>query len=177
MHEPITTRDLRDALGRHPRLVEEDAAEVLAIGKDLGLQRQIRAARVHQIQAGQPVLDRHLLRAQVLLHRDRVVGAALDGGVVGDDQHLAPRHPADAGDQTGAGRLVVVEPFGRERRELEKGRVRVEQLLEALADQELPLFAVALDGAFVAALPRPFDAGLEVGDQALHVRAVGVVFR
>ena len=81
--------DLRDALGRHPRLVEEDAAEVLAIGKDLGLQRQKRAARVDEVDAGQAVLERDLLRAQVLLHGDRVVGAALDGGVVGDDHHLA----------------------------------------------------------------------------------------
>ena len=63
-------RDLRNALGRHPRLVEEDAAEVIAIGEDLGLQRQERAAGVHQIHARQPVLQRDLLRAHVLLHRD-----------------------------------------------------------------------------------------------------------
>ena len=36
--------DLRDAFGGHPRLIEEDAAEVLAIGKDVGLQWQERAA-------------------------------------------------------------------------------------------------------------------------------------
>ena len=67
-------------------------------GKDLGLQRQERAARVDQVDAGQPVLERDLLRADVLLHRDRIVGAALDRRVVGDDQHLAARDPADAGD-------------------------------------------------------------------------------
>ena len=90
--------DLRDALGRHPRLVEEDAAEVIAIGKDLGLQRQEGAARVDQIDARQAVLERDLLRADVLLDRDRIVGAALDRRVVGDDQHLAARDAADAGD-------------------------------------------------------------------------------
>ena len=88
-------------LRRHPRLVEEDAAEVLAIGKDLGLQRQERAARVDEVDAGQAVLERDLLRAQVLLDRERVVGAALDRGVVGDDQHLAARDAADAGDEPG----------------------------------------------------------------------------
>ena len=67
--------DLRNPLGRHPRLVEEDAAEVIAIGEDLGLQRQERAARVHQVDAGQAVLHRDLLRADVLLDRDRIVGA------------------------------------------------------------------------------------------------------
>jgi hypothetical protein len=30
--------DLRNPLGRHPRLIEEDAPEVLAIGEDLGLE-------------------------------------------------------------------------------------------------------------------------------------------
>ena len=48
--------DLRNPLGRHARLVEEDAAEVLAIGEDLGLQRQERAAGVDQVDARQPVL-------------------------------------------------------------------------------------------------------------------------
>ena len=67
--------DLRNALGGHARLVEEDAAEVLAVGKHLRLQRQERAARVHQVDAGQPVLERDLLRADVLLDRHRVVGA------------------------------------------------------------------------------------------------------
>ena len=113
-------RDLRDARRRHARLVVEDAAEVLAIRKDLGLHRQERAARVHQVDAGQAVLHRDLLGAQVLLHRDRVVGAALHGRVVGDDQHLATRHPADAGDQSSARGLAVVHVRGRQRREFEK---------------------------------------------------------
>ena len=43
-----------------------------------------------------------LLRAQVLLDRHRVVGAALDGRVVGDDHALAAADPADAGDDAGA---------------------------------------------------------------------------
>ena len=78
--------DLRNALGRHARLVEEDPPEVIAIGKDLGLQRQKRAARIDQVDARQPVLERDLLRAHVLLDGDRVVGAALDRRIVGDDR-------------------------------------------------------------------------------------------
>ena len=46
--------------------------------------------RIDQIDAGQPVLARDLLRAQMLLHRDRIVGAALDRGVVADDDAFAP---------------------------------------------------------------------------------------
>ena len=90
--------DLRNPLGRHARLVEEDAAEVLAIGEHLRLQRQERAARVHQVHAGQAILERHLLRAHVLLHGHRVVRAALHGGVVGDDDRLPAGDAADAGD-------------------------------------------------------------------------------
>ena len=40
------------------------------------------------------------------LHRHRVVGAALDRGVVGDDHTSRPVDPADAGDDPGARRLV-----------------------------------------------------------------------
>ena len=80
---------LRDPLRRHRRLVEEDAAEALAVGEDLVLHRQVGAARVDQVDPGQPGRQRHLLRPQVPLHRHRVVGAALDRGVVGDDDDLA----------------------------------------------------------------------------------------
>ncbi len=107
--------DLRNSLGAHGRLVEEDAAEVLAVRKDLVLARQEGPAGVHQVDARQPVLQRHLLRAQVLLDRHRVVGAALDRRVVGDDHALALRHPADPGDDAGAGRFVVVHAVGGQR--------------------------------------------------------------
>ena len=80
------------------RLVVEDAAEVLAVGKDLVLQRQEGAAGVDQVDAGQAVLQGDLLGPQVLLDRQRVVGAALDRGVVGDDHHLPAVDLADAGD-------------------------------------------------------------------------------
>ena len=105
--------NLRDPLGRHARLVEEDAAEVIAVGEDLRLQRQERAAGVDQVDARQPVLEGDLLRAQVLLDGDRVVGAALHRRVVGDDQHFAARDAADAGDEPGARRLVVVHVRAR----------------------------------------------------------------
>ena len=106
----------------HPRLVVEDAAEVVAVGKHLGLVRQVGPAAVDQIDARQAVLQRDLLRAQVLLHRQREIGAALHRGVVGDDHHLAARHPADAGDQAGARRLAVIEAVGGQLAHLQEGR-------------------------------------------------------
>ena len=94
-------RDLGDALGAHVGLVEEDPAEVLAVGKDLVLARQEGAAGIDQVDAGQAVLQRDLLRPQMLLDRHRVVGAALHRRVVGDDHAFLPRDPADAGDHPG----------------------------------------------------------------------------
>ena len=89
-------RDLRDALRRHARLVVEDPPEVVAVGEDLGLERQERAAGVDEVDARQLVLLRDLLRAQVLLDREREVRAALHGRVVRDDDALLPLDHADA---------------------------------------------------------------------------------
>ena len=85
--------DLRNALGAHGRLVVEDAAEMFPVREHLVLARQERAAGVDEVDARQPVLQRDLLRAQMLLDRDRVVGAAFDRRVVGDDHALASRTP------------------------------------------------------------------------------------
>ena len=165
-------RDLRDALRRQPRLVVEDAAEVLAIGEDLGLQRQEGAAGVDEVDAGQAVVERDLLRPQVLLHRERIVGAALDRRVVGDDQDLAAGHAADAGDEAGAGRVAVIEAGGGERRDFEEGRARVEQPVDPFADRQLALLAMAGVGGGTAAGPRRLEPGAQVGDERRHAGGV-----
>ena len=143
VHEPITTAICGMPFRRQRGLIVEDAAEMIAVGKDVGLVGQIGAARVDQIDAGQTVLARDVLRAQVLLHRHRIVGAALDRGVVADDDAFASRDAADAGDDAGRGDVVVVHPVGRELRQLEERRARVEQRAHALARQELAAPGVA----------------------------------
>ena len=85
--------DLRDALRRQSRLVEEDPPEMIAVGKHLVLLRQERAAALHQIDARQCVLAGDLLRAQVLLDGERVVSAAFHGRIVGDHHAGAARRP------------------------------------------------------------------------------------
>ena len=93
MQEPITTAICGMPARRHRRLVVEDAAEMLAVGKDLVLVRQVGAAGIDEVDAGQMVLPRDLLGAQMLLHRDRIIGPALDRGVVGDDDAFAAHRP------------------------------------------------------------------------------------
>ena len=150
--------NLGDARGRHPRLVEEDAPEVVAVGEDLGLQRQEGAARVDQVDAGQAVLEGDLLRTQVLLHGEREVGAALDGRVVGDDQDLAAGHPPDAGDEPGAWRVAVVDVPGGQRRQFEERRPRIQQAVQPFPDRQLALRAVPGLRFVAAALRAPAPA-------------------
>ncbi len=103
-------RQLGDPGCRHRGLVVEDAPEVLAVGEDLVLQREERAAGVDKVDARQVVVERDLLGAQVLLDRHRVVGAALDGGVVGDHDAFLSHHLPDAGDDAAGRHLLAVEP-------------------------------------------------------------------
>ena len=169
-------RDLGNPERRHARLVVEDAAEVALVREDLVLQRQERAAGIHEVDAGQMVLARDLLRAQMLLHRHGVVGAALDGGVVGDDNAFAAADAADAGDQAGGMDVAAVEAVGGERRELEERRARIEQQVDALARQELAAPDVPRPRLLAAALDRRVELVAEVGDQAFHGRGVGGEF-
>ena len=104
----------------------------------------------------------------MLLDRDRIVGAALDRRVVGDDQHLAPRDAADAGDDAGRRRVVVVHVPRGERRELEKRRPWIEQPIDALAHRQLALLAMPLDVLCAAALFRRRGALAQLRHEALH---------
>ena len=121
----------------HLRLVEEDAAEMVAVGEDLGLVRQVGAAAVDQIDARQPVRLGDLLRAEMLLDRQRIVSAALHRRVVADDHHLPARHAADAGDHARAGHLAMVQVAGGELADLEERRAGIEQPLDAVAGEQL----------------------------------------
>ncbi len=166
--------DLRDAARRQVGLVEEDPTEVLAVGEDLVLHRQEGAARVDEVDARQPVLQGHGLRAQVLLDRHRVVGAALDGRVVRDDDDLAAVHPADAGDDSGAGHRVVVavgavHPEGGHRAQLEERAAGVEQPVDPVSREELAAVGVLLPRRLAAALSDDGQPVTQLVDQAAEV--------
>lgn len=72
---------------------------MFAIGKDFVLIREVSATRIDEVDAGQAVLSRDLLRAQMFFDGDGVVGAAFDRGIVADDDALAPCDAADPGDE------------------------------------------------------------------------------
>ena len=165
-------RDLRNAFRRHRRLVEEDAPEVIAVGEDVGLVGKVRPARVDQVDARQVVLARDVLRAQVLLDRHRVVGAALDGRVVADDHALASRDPTDAADDARRRDAIVVHVPRRELRELQEWRAGIEQHADTLARQELAAPGVALARDVASALLDGGDLGAKVVDERAHRIAI-----
>jgi hypothetical protein len=174
---PIAARahdhgDLRDALGAEVGLVVEDPAEMLAIGKDIVLVRQVGAARIDQVDARQAVLRRDLLCAQVLLHGDRKVRPALHRGVVAHDHAVGAAHPADAGDDAAARRVAVVHAVARQRRELQERRARIEQHLHALARRQLAARLVLRAGGLAAALRGLRHLRLQVLHERAHAGGV-----
>ncbi len=138
---------------------------MVAIREDFVLQRQEGAAGVDEVDAGQPVLERDLLRAQMLLHRDGIIGAALDRRVIRDDQVFVSVDPADARHETGGRRVVAIHAARGQRGDLEERAARIEECLDAVAWQELAARDVLLARALAAArrgerLPPP-----EFGDE------------
>ena len=165
--------DLRDAAGTHVGLVEEDPAEVLAVGEDLVLARQVGAARVHQVDAWQAVLQGDGLGPQVLLHGQRIVGAALHRGIVADDHAFHPFDPADPGDDAGGGDLFAVDFVGGKGGKLEERRAGVEQAVDAFAHQQLAARAVPGLGGATAAFVDAAEEGAQGVDLFQHGRGVG----
>ena len=154
-------RDLRDALRGHARLVVEDPAEVLAVGEDLVLEREEGPARVDEVEARQVVLLGDLLRAEVLLHREREVRAALHRRVVRDDHAGATLDDPDPRDDARRRRLAVVDVPGGERVQLEERRARVDEPVDPLPRGQLAAGAVPLERPSRRRPPRraPFARG------------------
>jgi hypothetical protein len=91
---------------------------------------------------GKRVLAGDLLRAQMLLHRERIVGAALHGGVIGDHHAFAAGDPADAGDQPRARQILAVHPLRRQRARAPGNGEPGSSSIDALAHQQLAGLAV-----------------------------------
>lgn len=161
-------RDLRNAGCRHLGLIVEDAPEMPLIGEDLVLQRQERAAGIHHVDAGQIVLPRDVLGAEMLLHRHRVVGPALDRGVVGDDDAFAPSNASDAGDNARRMHVAAIDTIGGQRRQFQECRAGIDQKIDAIACQHLAARGVALARGLAPAAGNLIELVAELRDQATH---------
>jgi hypothetical protein len=108
---------------------------MLPFGKNLVLYGQKGAAGINQIDLGEMVLKGDLLGTEMLLHCQRVVGAALDRGVVGDNDALNAADPADSGDDRGGRNVAAVHVVGGQLRQFKKRGSGVEQSRHLLARQ------------------------------------------
>ena len=113
--------DLRNTLRRHGRLIVENSPEMLPVREHIILLGQVRAAGIHQIDARHVVLPGDLLGAQMLLHGDRKIGAALNRGIVDHDHTFAPGDPAHPGQDSARRDIVVIHLPARELREFQEG--------------------------------------------------------
>ena len=73
----------------------------------------------------------------MLLHRHRIICAALDGRVVGDDHDLAALDKADSGDQPCAVDVALIHAESCERADFQKRRAGIDQTCDAFARQKL----------------------------------------
>ena len=162
-------RDLRDSRRRHPRLIVKDAAEMVAIGKDFVLAWQMGAAAIDEIDARQMVFLRDFLRAQMLLDGQRIIGAALDGCVIGDDDAFMAAYVSNARYQSRRRNGSRVNLICGELRKFQKRRTRINQRRDAIARQK---FSCARDVPraclFSAALRNERDLAAQILDQTLH---------
>ena len=166
--------DLGDVVSGHAGLVEEDAAEVVPVGEDFVLAGQVGAAGIHQVNAGQTVLQGDFLGPQVLFHGQRIVAAAFDGGVVGDDHAFGAGDPAHAGNHTGGGYILAVDVIGGELADLQEGRAVVQQAVDALPGQQFAAGDVAFLVGGAAALLDGGDFVPQVGHGLGHGGLVGL---
>src|ERR1700727_1780133 len=109
---------------------------MVAIRKNLVLIWQVGTTGIDQINTRQPILRGDLLRAKMLFHRDGIIRAAFDRGVVTDDHALVPRDTADTSDDSGRRNLVTIHAKRGELADFKKWRTRIQQRLNAVARQQ-----------------------------------------
>ena len=145
---------------------------MVAIGEHLGLQRQECATGIHQVDAGQVVLERNLLGTQVLFDGYRVIGATLDRGVVGQDHHLFALHHTDAGHDAGRRFLAVVHFPRCQGAKFQKGSVGVHQPVDAVPCQHLASAAMQVYRPLAASGANLGQPLFQVADQRFHAGLV-----
>jgi len=137
-------RHLEDPLGGEAGVVVEGTPEVLLVRKDLVLHGQEDARRVDQVDDGQAVFERDLLRPQHLLAGHREPRAGLHRRVIGYDHHVAAVHRTDPHHHAGrrSAAVLFIEAVGGPQAELQKRRAGIAQRLHPLAGSHLALGAL-----------------------------------
>jgi len=166
---------LRYAGGRQPRLVGKTAP---AVNKNVGLVHQVGAARLHQRNQRQLVLQGNGLRAQAFFEAHGRDGAALDPAVTGGNQHPLAADLADADNRAAplhrSLAVIVMHAQSGQRAQLQKAAAPVKQTRHPLARQQLAFFLELF--AFGAGFnDNPVLQRLHLGQAPGHAFGVGAV--
>src|SRR5262245_61772207 len=143
----------------HDRVVVEDPGRTILTREHPTLIRQIHRSRINEVDDGDSLAHRDLLRAQDFLDRFWPPGAGLYGRIVGDDDDGTAGDAAESGDDAGRGGLSVVLVVGDEQADFQPRRVAIEQRGDALARRQFPLVMLSLDALRAPAL---FEAGAQL---------------
>src|SRR5262245_35440522 len=141
---------------------------MVAIGEHIRLKREERSAGIHEVKTRQAVLHCNFLRPQVLLHCDWEICTALHRSVICNKDGLMTLNHADARNETGAWRLIVVHAVSRDRAEFEERCVRVQYPIDSFTDEHLAPFFVPLYRGFTATFLNCFELGAEFVYELLH---------
>ena len=107
------------------------------VGENLVLLGQERAAGIDEIEARQAIVPRDVLGAKMLFHRHRIIGAALDGRIVGNDHAFAARHAPDPCDKARRMGIAAIESVRGKRADFQERRAGIEQQIDAVPRQKL----------------------------------------
>ena len=154
-------------------MIEKNSPEVVFVRKDLVLIGQISAAGIDQVDAGEVVLAGNVLCAQVFFDADRVIGAALHRGVVGNNDTLHTLDAPDAGDDSCTGYSVfVIHGVRCKLGKLKKGRARINQHIHTFSGKQFASSLMTCLIALSSALFDLFDQGFQIIHQRLHLSGV-----
>src|SRR5262249_49374735 len=141
-----------------------------------GLVRQIGSPAIDQINAWQTIFARDLLGAQMLFNGHWKIRAALDGGIVADDNAFTSLNPAYSGDQARTVDCIIIHAIGGERRKLQEWRTWINQVHDAIARQQLATTHMALARALGSAQARFGTTRPQFRHEAPHAFRIGAKF-
>ena len=83
------------------------------------------------------ILQSDFLRSQVFFHRQRIIRAAFDRRIIGDDHHFLASHATNPRDHARRWHIVGIHIRRRQRPNFQPRRARIKQPLDAVAHKQL----------------------------------------
>ncbi len=147
-----------------------------AVVEDALLLGQVGTGRLHQVDAGQLILEGDLAQAETLLQGGVIYRSALVGTHIADAHAQATAHQPDAA-HGGAARPEALAAQPGQGQQFQKGAVAIQQQLQSLAGQHFALAPRPVDVLVLALKAALFQSGFQLLHQGRHARQVFPVGR